>query len=163
MGLRALTPGDRAAVARFAVMASLPPDHEPGVEAEAEALPAVVRWLDDWGDELGVGWEDDGTLVGAAWARHGEPVLAHDATTGEPLAEVIIAVAPEARDAGVGTTLMQALMARAAAAGGVGLSLTVGDTNSAAMHVYAGAGFVTRGRTSTGQLLMVWQPAISDD
>jgi ribosomal protein S18 acetylase RimI-like enzyme len=137
-------------------MASFPPDEQPPADADASA--SVARWLDGWVDGLGVGCEDNGVLVGAAWARHGEPVLVRDETTGEPLAEVIIGIAPEARGAGVGTSLIADLVARAAAAGCVGLSLTVSEANRAAIRLYDGAGFVTRGRTSTGQLVMVWQP-----
>jgi mycothiol synthase len=156
VALRALSPGDQDAVAQFALMASFPPDEQPPADADARAL--VARWLDGSGDELGVGWEDNGILIGAAWARHGEPVLVRDEATGEPLAEVIIGVAPEARGAGVGTSLITGLVARAAAAGYVGLSLTVSETNPAAIRLYGGAGFVTCGVTSTGQLLMVWRP-----
>ncbi len=70
----------------------------------------------------------------------------------QPLADA------DERGAGVGTSLITDLVARAAAAGCIGLSLTVSETNRAAIHLYDGAGFVARGRTSTGQLVMVWRP-----
>ena len=155
MGLRALSPGDHGAVAQFALMASFPPDEQPLADADERA--SVAGWLDGWVDGLGVGCEDNGILVGSAWLGT-SLVLVRDEVTGEPLAEVIIGIAPEARGAGVGTSLVSVLVARAAAAGCIGLSLTVSETNRAAIQLYDGAGFVARGRTSTGQLVMVWRP-----
>jgi hypothetical protein len=79
-------------------MAAFPPDCEP---TNARDLAHVRRWLQDWGDELGVGWEENGELLAAAWARQVEPVLARDQKTGEPLHEVIISVVASARGTGV--------------------------------------------------------------
>jgi hypothetical protein len=49
----------------------------------------VARWL---GRRAGVGWEEEGELLGAAWARRLDPVIAYDEVTGEPLPEAIVSV-----------------------------------------------------------------------
>ena len=114
----------------------------------------VRRWLDGWGDELGVVWEDDRRVVGAAWARVVDPVLARD-NTSQALPEVIISVAEERRGAGLGRRLMQALMSRAYAEGHAGLALSVSEHNPVAVGLYEQLGFEHVGRTPTGLLTMV--------
>jgi GNAT superfamily N-acetyltransferase len=107
-----------------------------------------------------VGWEENGGLRGAAWARHVEPVLVRDEATGEPLPEVIISVAAEVRGSGVGRRLMEALLARAQAAGCPGLSLTVSERNPVALRLYESVGFVRHGRSPRGAVVMLWRPRL---
>lgn len=154
VSLRPLTRDDAAAAARFVLMATFPPDTKP--PADALDIPQVRRWLEGWGAELGVGWEDRGELIGAAWARHVKPVLACDKATGQALPEVIISVAGAEHGAGVGGKLMEGLLMRASAAGCPGLSLTVSERNPVAVRLYEKVGFTHHGRTATGLLLMVW-------
>ncbi len=137
-------------------MASFPPERE--VPAAALEMPNVSRWLEGWGDELGVGWEEEGELRGAAWPRAVEPVLVRDETTGEPLQEVIVTVSAETRGRGIGRRLMEGLLDRARAAGCSGLSLSVSERNPAAIHLYKQVGFVHHGQKPTGGLTMVWRP-----
>ncbi len=137
-------------------MASFPPDREP--PADALEMPHARRWLDGWGDELGVGWEEGGELRGAVWARPVEPVLVCDESTGRALPEVIVGVVEEARGAGVGRKLMEGLLVRARAAGCSGLSLSVSERNPVAIRLYESVGFTHHGRTPTGLLVMVWRP-----
>jgi hypothetical protein len=68
MALRALAPDDGEVLVAFVAMAAL----SPGDQDAAGALTTshVRRWLDGWGDELGVVWEHDGRVVGAAWATN---------------------------------------------------------------------------------------------
>lgn len=115
MRFRSLGRGDRTAAVRFVLMAPFPPGYKP--PANALELPHVRRWLDGWGDEIGVGREENGELLGAVWARHVEPVLVRDEVTGEPLPEVIVGVDESERGAGIGRRLMAELLARAEAEG----------------------------------------------
>lgn len=58
MPLRALTPDNAKGLVPFVAMAAFSPgDEKP---AGALEMPHVRRWLHDWGDELGVVWEDVG-------------------------------------------------------------------------------------------------------
>ncbi len=159
MALRNLTPDDADGVVTFVRMAAFPPDRE--LAPDALERPHARRWLVGWGEELGVGWEHEGQLLAAAWVRPVEPVLARDEATGEPLDEVIIAVAEQARDAGLGRRLLEALLSRAARAGRPGLVLTVSERNSVALRLYERVGFAHHARTPTGWLTMVWRPPTS--
>jgi GNAT superfamily N-acetyltransferase len=153
MPLRLLTTDDAEALVPFVAMAAFPPGRD--LPAEALEMPPVRRWLDGWGDELGVVWEDDGHVVAAAWARVVDPVLARD-NTGQALPEVIISVDEESRGKGLGRRLMEALMRRAYAEGHAGLALTVSERNPVAVRLYEHLGFEHVRRTSTGLLTMVW-------
>src|ERR1700728_1551584 len=112
MGLRDLTESDGDALLRFAVMSSFPPGWR--VSAEDRRSDHLRRWLDDWDDELGVGWEANGRLIGAAWARRVSPVLVRDAETGQPLPELIVGVDRNMRKTSVGRRLLTGIQARAA-------------------------------------------------
>jgi GNAT superfamily N-acetyltransferase len=154
MPLRALTEDDAAVVERFVAMAAFPPDRE--LPAGALGMSHARRWLEDWGRELGVGWEEDGKLVGAAWARRVEPVLARDAS-GSPLPEVIVAVDRPARGAGIGQRLMEGLVDPARERGVAGLVLSVSERNLAAVRLYERVGFTHAGRTACSLLRMLWR------
>jgi GNAT superfamily N-acetyltransferase len=133
--LRALTSADLPQLLSFVLMAVFPPGQE--VPSGAEQISHVRRWLDPWDEEVGVGGEDEGALVGAARARRVEPVIVRN-EDGEPLPEVIVSVAPEARASGLGSQLMKALLARASAAGCGGLALTVSERNPVAVRLHIG-------------------------
>jgi ribosomal protein S18 acetylase RimI-like enzyme len=152
VGTRALTAADEPKLERFALMAAFPPDRPP--PPGVQAMPHVRRWLDDWSEaEPGVCWHEQNELLGAAWARKVEPVLARSAA-GVPLAEVVIAVDPDRRGQGVGRALMEALIARARAAGEPGLCLSVSERNSPAVQLYESVGFAISGRGPSGLLTM---------
>jgi GNAT superfamily N-acetyltransferase len=156
-----LTQRDASAAGRFVLMASFPPGRE--LPADALELAHVRRWLDGWGDELGVGWEEDGELIGAAWARRVEPVIARDDATGEPLPEAIVSVVEARRGAGLGRRLMQGLLVRALEDQCSGLSLTVSEHNPVAVNLYDSVGFVVAGRAPSGLLVMTWRPRASEE
>ncbi|HEV2768877.1 MAG TPA: GNAT family N-acetyltransferase [Solirubrobacteraceae bacterium] len=159
MALRNLTRDDADEAVAFVRMAAFPPGGE--LPPDALEMPHARRWLVGWDEELGIGWEHEGQLVAAAWARPVEPVLARDEATGEPLDEVIIAVAEEARGAGLGRRVLEALLCRASRAGRRGLVLTVSDRNSVAVRLYERVGFAHHARTPTGSLIMVWRAPTS--
>jgi GNAT superfamily N-acetyltransferase len=150
MALRAITPEDGEALVPFVTMAAFPPGE---VSPAAFEMPHVRRWLDGWGDELGVVWEDGGRMVGAAWARVVDPVLARD-DAGHALPEAIVSVVEDRRGAGIGRRLMEGLMHRARVAGHAGLVVTVSERNPVAVRLYERLGFRHVGRTPTGLLTM---------
>jgi GNAT superfamily N-acetyltransferase len=161
MSLRRLGCDDGEAAARFALMASLGPGGEPpagGLDA-----PIVRRWFEDWGDELGVGWEQDGKRQGAAWARRVMPTLLYEPASGEPLPEVIVCVVEELRGRGIGTRLIRGLLDLATDVSCPGLSLTVSKRNVAAVRLYERAGFVRDGQGLQGLLAMAWRPSTEPD
>jgi GNAT superfamily N-acetyltransferase len=156
MSVRPLTRDDACEVAPFVLMAAFPPGAEPPPDALEQQH--ARRWLEGWGDELGVAWEENGVLGGVAWARRVMPILVRDDATGDALPEVIISVAEEIRGSGVGRRLMEALVARAQSAGVPGLSLSVSERNPVAVRLYESVGFVRHGRSPTGSLTMAWRP-----
>lgn len=105
---------------------------DPKLAVYAEGFPR--------GDDLGlVAVDGAGVALGAAWLRTGEPgegkVWSHD------VPELVIATLPEARGRRVGTTLLEALLARARAQWPE-VALSVRDENPA-VRLYERLGFVT--------------------
>jgi ribosomal protein S18 acetylase RimI-like enzyme len=147
MPLRPVAADDAEALVPFVAMAAFRPGEElpPG----AVDMPHVRRWLDGWGDELGVLWESDGRVVGAAWARVVDPVLVRD-DTGRAVPEVIISVAEGSRGTGLGRQLMEGLMRRVDVARHTGLVLTVSEHNRVAVGLYERLGFQRVGRRRPG-------------
>jgi GNAT superfamily N-acetyltransferase len=136
-----------------------------GLVTSCRATPARYRTpAGGWSrgrEQLGVAWVHDGRLVGAALARTVEPVLARAPRTGEPLAEVIVAVTENERGRGIGRQLVAALQQRVDEAAWPGLALTVSVRNPAAVRLYEKLGFVTDGVSRTGLTVMVWLSAAS--
>lgn len=161
MSLRPLNPGDADAALRFVLMAAFPPDGDP--PDDAVRSPHVCRWIDGWGNELGMGWEEAGELVGAAWARRVEPAIVRAPATGEPLPELVISVDPARRGAGIGRSLMEGLLTLARQRHCRGLSLTVSDHNRPALRLYRSLGFDVTGHGAGGLLVMAWRPGTRED
>lgn len=155
MALRDLTESDGDALLRFAVMSSFPPGWR--VSEEDRQSEHLRRWLDDWGDELGVGWDANGTLIGAAWARRVSPVLVRDEETREPLPEVIVGIERSMRRRSVGRHLLVGLQARAAR-DGTALAAKVRLSNPAAVGAFTAAGFVPCASLPEGRQVVVWRP-----
>jgi GNAT superfamily N-acetyltransferase len=143
----------------FVLMAAYRPGDQ--LPSDALSLPHARRWLERGREQLGVAWVHDGRLVGAALARTVEPVLARAPRTGEPLAEVIVAVTENERGRGIGRQLVAALQQRVDEAAWPGLALTVSVRNPAAVRLYEKLGFVTDGVSRTGLTVMVWLSAAS--
>jgi GNAT superfamily N-acetyltransferase len=111
--------------------------------------PALTHYVDGYGraGDLGVIASAAGTDVGAAWVRL---LTADDAGYGyvdDVTPELTIAVVPEWRGRGVGTVLMEELLARTAGEfPAVGLSC---DPANPAMRLYERFGFVAVGASGT--------------
>ena len=84
---------------------------------------------------------DDGFPVGAAWYRLFSPRLPGYGFVDERTPELAIAVVPSARGRGIGSTLLEALLARAREDGHRAISLSVDKLNEGAIHLYEQHGF----------------------
>jgi len=109
----------------------------------ALAMPAIARYLDDWGrsgDAAVVAVDADGRRLGAAWYR----VFPDDAPgygfVAPDLPELAIGVAPAMRGRGIGHELRAALIDVAREQGFAGLSLAV-DRRNRARRLYERLGF----------------------
>lgn len=125
-------------MAEMALLAAFPPGPVPD---GASAMPRVVRWTDGWGragDAGVVAWHD-GQRIGAAWCRVQADQLALD-NTGNPLAEIAIAVSEGHRSRGAGQALLLALEGEALAAGHAAVCLAVNALNPA-FRLYERLGF----------------------
>ena len=109
----------------------------------------VALYVKAWGrrGDTAVVAIEDGFPVGAAWYR----LFGNDRPgygfVDEETPELAIAVVPSARGRGVGTKLLDALLARARAAGHDALSLGVDRDNSGAIELYERHGFERVGET----------------
>ena len=130
-----------------------PIDHAPRDEVLAD--PDVARYLSGWGrpGDLGLVAEEDGAPLGAAWIRLFDADDAGYGFVAEDIPELTIAVTAETRSRGVGTALIQALLAAARAAGRPALSLSV-EPDNPARRVYERAGFAPVG-TNGGAVTML--------
>ena len=142
--LRSATGDDLLFLAEMLAFASFPPWAVP-TPAEALLWPHARRYLDGWwrpGD-LGVIAEVAGHPVGAAWCR----VLDEQPVAPGPIPELAIAIHHGFRGRGVGTALLDALMAAAAQAGFEAMCLRVNPANAPALALYARHGFRRYGGT----------------
>src|SRR3954464_12211181 len=98
--------------------------------------PAVTAMLPGMDDIVSVATTGDGAALGAAWCPTHDPALLTD-EAGRPGLELVRAVRPESRNAGVGTALIEAV---AEAAGSSALSLNVHLLNPA-VRLYVRSGF----------------------
>jgi ribosomal protein S18 acetylase RimI-like enzyme len=111
--------------------------------AAAFAKPHVRRYLDGWGrpgDAAVVALDTDGRRLGAAWYRlfpAEDPGWGFVATD---VPELSIGVVTEARGRGVGSALLDALLARAREQGYRAVSLSV-DRQNPACRLYERKGF----------------------
>jgi ribosomal protein S18 acetylase RimI-like enzyme len=117
----------------------------PGPRPPAESVladPAVARYLQGWGregDSARIA-EEEGSALGAGWYRlfpEDAPGYGFVATD---VPELSIAVRTEARGRGVGTLLLEALIADARTNGFRALSLSV-EPDNPAVRLYERAGF----------------------
>jgi len=116
----------------------------PKPSPEAVHRPQIERYLADWGrrGDRALVAERDGRPVGAAWYRLFPRTNPGYGFVDDETPELSIAVAPHARGAGVGRSLLTALLAAARTDGFQALSLSVSPANRAACTLYDRCGFV---------------------
>ncbi len=111
--------------------------------AAAKAVPYLVKWLENWprDEDFGVIALEDDRPVGGAWARQFDMTDPHTAIhLDERTPEMALAVVEEGRGLGIGTGLLNALIAEARARNRNGLCLTVRSENPA-VRLYLRSGF----------------------
>jgi GNAT superfamily N-acetyltransferase len=84
---------------------------------------------------------DEGFPVGAAWYRLFSPRLPGYGFVDERTPELAIAVVPNARGKGIGSSLLEALLVRAKDESHDAISLSVDKLNEGAIHLYEQYGF----------------------
>jgi GNAT superfamily N-acetyltransferase len=138
--VRAGEPSDAAFIVEMARLASvledlpLPPADD----------PALVRGLPPTPDTAVLALDHAGRPVGAAWWHFRECPLVVT-PDGAQVPELVVAVTPEDRGRGVGRSLLDALIARAAEHGYDRLALNVHIRNPAA-RLYSRMGFEVAGK-----------------
>ena len=110
------------------------------------ADPGLAVYIAGWGrpGDAGVVAELDGQRVGAAWYRRFSDIAHGYGFLDPSIPELSIAVDPLHRGRGVGTSLLDALVARARADGHAALSLSV-EIDNPARRLYEDAGFTRVG------------------
>ncbi len=128
--------------------------------AVARRDPKLAVYVEGFprGDDLGlVALDAAGGALGAAWLRTGEPSESKVWSEAVP-EETVIATLPEARRAGIGTALLEALLARAQERWPA-VALSVREENPA-VRLYERLGFVTErtivNRVGGRSLAMRW-------
>lgn len=144
--VRPAAPRDAAFLADMLALAA---DWQPGTPPRAAAAiladPHLARYVADWPrhDDLGVIATDDaGEPTGAAWCRYFTAAAPGYGFVAPTVPEVSIAVVARARNTGVGSRLLRALMDAAEEAGIAQLSLSV-EAGNPARRLYERLGFTT--------------------
>jgi GNAT superfamily N-acetyltransferase len=120
----------------------------PGPDA-TRTDPHLARYLEGWGrpsDAAVIALDDEDRPIGAAWYRLFDAAMPGYGFVDERTPEVSIGVARGRRGQGVGTVLLESLIARARDAGFGTLSLSVEVANPA-RRLYERLGFVRVGGT----------------
>jgi GNAT superfamily N-acetyltransferase len=136
--------------------AGFPPWAERPPLVDALASPTLAVFIEGWGrdGDTAVIAIEEGRRVGAAWYRlFDEGTRRPSGVRDSDAPEVVIAVVPDRRGAGIGGALLEALKAQARADGFVALSLGVSELNPA-MRLYERHGFVRRVETSPSRWTM---------
>lgn len=110
---------------------------------EVLSWPGIGHYLEGWGrpeDFAVVALGHDGRRVGAAWYRLMPPEDPGYGFVDASTPEVGVAVVPEVRGRGVGTTLLRALLSAARSRGFDALSLSV-ERGNPAVRLYERHGF----------------------
>ena len=155
LAVRGLTSGDARFVQEMLAVAA---DWRPGAPVrsldEVLAEPALARYVSGWDDDRDAGFiaEEDGGPVGAVWWRFLPEHRRGFGFVDESVPELSIGVVERARGRGVGTMLLDAIVAEARRRSLPGLSLSVEPDNPAVV-LYRRFGFVEVGHAD-GSLTM---------
>jgi ribosomal protein S18 acetylase RimI-like enzyme len=119
--------------------------------------PAGARYVTGWprvGDAGVIAEDASGRLLGAAWYRLFPEQDPGYGFVDETTPELAIGVRPDARGRGVGTALLEALIAQAREAGVHALSLSVEEENPAT-RLYERLGFVRLARAGNAWTMLL--------
>jgi GNAT superfamily N-acetyltransferase len=149
-------PGDLPFLGEMLYEAGFPPWVERPPLADALASPPLAFFIEGWGrdGDAAVIAVEDGRPVGAAWYRvFGDPSTRPPSVIDSETPELVIAVMPDRRGAGIGGALLEALKTKARADGFLVLSLSVSELNPA-MQLYGRHGFGRHLETSPSRWTM---------
>jgi GNAT superfamily N-acetyltransferase len=121
---------------------------------QLEAEIPLTRYVDNWGrrgDAALVAMEE-GSSVGAAWLRLFRASAPGYGFVDEETPELTMAIVPSRRQHGLGSRLLEALLARAEAAGHGAVSLSV-EAGSPAVGFYERHGFERVGAEAGGLVM----------
>lgn len=145
MDIREATPDDAGFLAQMLDEAINWDPERPRVSLEetSQEWEELPRYIEDWGrpGDVGLVAEEGGQRVGAAWYRLYAAERPGFGFVDEDTPELSIALIPEARGRGIGTTLLIALLDRAREDGHEQISLNAELTNPA-RRLYERLGFV---------------------
>ena len=156
--LRRATGNDIDFLADMLVEATYPLRDPKPTKAEALGDPRVAAFLEAWGrpGDLGVvAQNEDGRLIGAAWCRRFAATAPGWGFVAEDVPELAIAVGPDVRGHGVGSALLAELIRVTTEAGVRALSLEVDIPNTAAVQLYAKAGFGMVSRSPNAAVMLL--------
>jgi ribosomal protein S18 acetylase RimI-like enzyme len=151
---------DRPALTAALLYAANLDDHRHFTNEQLLADPHLAHYMAGWpraADFGTVAVDDQRVVVGAAWCRlfdASDPGYGFVATD---VPELSIGVDPGYRGRGIGTVLLERVIAQAASRGHRGISLSVEDGNRA-RELYERAGFTTVGRTGGSDTLLLTLP-----
>jgi len=159
--LRPLDSSDAALLRQYLCLAVFVPEGEPPLPPEAIEQPALARYVANWGRPGDHGLlaveEKSGSDVGAAWLRKWSPGETGYGFIDYDTPELSMAVRPAWRGQGVGTLLLQWLMAEADERY-PSVSLSISRANRAA-RLYERSGFEAIASTGGSTTMRRVRPA----
>ncbi len=148
-------PGDLAFLEEMLYLALFVPDGEAPYPRSVLAVPEIARYVSGWGrpGDFGLAARIGGEAVGAVWFRLFPEDEKGFGSIDDRTPELSMAVRPDLRGLGLGSSLLQRLTAAAGERGFERLSLSV-DARNPAIRLYGRLGFKTAAETG-GALTMV--------
>lgn len=140
--IRPVTPDDLTFLREMLYEAIYTPPGSPRPARELLAVPEIARYLVGWGRPGDQGFiaEMEGAPIGATWFRCFTAEQPGYGFVHPEIPELTLAMLPAFRGLGLGTALLESLIAQARADGYAGISLSVSPTNPAA-RLYKRLGF----------------------
>lgn len=140
-------------------MLAVAADWRPGAgirsSGQIMAEPVLAHYVADWGAAGDVGFiAEEGRPVGAAWRRFFPGSDPGFGFVDETIPEVSIGVLAPYRGRGIGTLLLEALIAEARRCSLPALSLSV-EPDNPAVDLYRGLGFVTVGHVDDSLTMLL--------
>lgn len=141
--VRTADAGDAAFIAQAALLAT----HDPGVTLPDPSAVAHVahhaRYFVGWprSGDFGVVAQVEGRPVGAAWCRCFDADEREHPIMDSRAPELVVAVAPESRNAGIGEDLVKNALSEAKSLGHPAVELTVGAHRPWLVALYERCGF----------------------
>jgi ribosomal protein S18 acetylase RimI-like enzyme len=129
-----------------------------GPREELLAIEGIAKYVKGFGEDINdkgfIAEDEFGNPVGAVWYRLFGIENKGYGFISEDTPELSIAIKPEGRGKGIGSKLMEALIAEAKKQGFNALSLSVDPTNAAA-RLYKRLGFIEIGMEGTSAVMKV--------